>query len=221
MVPSPTEFASELAPTYAPALDIVGVAEGGIPVDLFHNLAYVDHPGSSWTWVFPALLVGLTRGFDLHDIDKYLTPEGIAAVNADQARCVDGFTGLTTEQMLKPKYEDVEKVPVFVRMLDHLIMSQTGTPRGPLFIGNGLSDSIGDGVMVAKDIQELAYTYCQRGVPVEFHVYNGLIHTQAGPPFLDQAQAFLTDRFESLPFQNGCIDIGPGNSIAPVPVPAS
>ena len=69
-----TEFASELARTYAPDLDIVGVAEGGIPVDLFHNLAYVDRPGSSWTWVIGALMVGLTRGFDLHDFDKYLTP---------------------------------------------------------------------------------------------------------------------------------------------------
>jgi hypothetical protein len=216
-----TEFASEQAPTYAPDLDIVGVAEGGIPVDLFHNLAYVDHPGSSWTWVFPALMVGLARGFDLHELDKYLTPKGIAAVTVDQTRCVDGFTGLMTAQMLKPQYLDVEKVPIFVRILDRLIMSRTGTPRAPLFIGNGLSDSIGDGVMVTKDVQELAYTYCQRGVPVEFHIYNGLIHTQAGPPFFEQAQAFLTERFESLPFQDGCPDIGPGNSIAPVPVPAS
>ncbi len=40
-----TEFASELAHTYAPDLDIVGVAEGGIPVDPFHNLTYVDRPG--------------------------------------------------------------------------------------------------------------------------------------------------------------------------------
>ena len=52
-----TEFASELAPTYAPRLDIVGVAEGGLPVDLFHELTYIDHrahlgPGRSpriWT----------------------------------------------------------------------------------------------------------------------------------------------------------------------------
>ena len=42
-----TEFASELAPIYGPHLDIVDVAEGGIPVDLFHELAYIDNPGSS------------------------------------------------------------------------------------------------------------------------------------------------------------------------------
>jgi hypothetical protein len=90
-----------------------------------------------------------------------------------------------------------------------------------LFIGNGLSDSIGDGVTVTQDVQELAYTYCHRGVPVEFHIYNGQDHDQAGTPFFAEAQAFLTQRFENLPFQNGCTDIGPGNSIAPVPIPAS
>jgi Secretory lipase len=216
-----TEFASELARTYAPDLDIVGVAEGGIPVDLFHNLAYIDHPSSGWTGNIPAWLDGLARGFGISDLRQYLTPQGIAAVNADQARCIGDFTGLTTEQMFKPQYQDIEKVPVLVRVLDHLIMSRTGTPRAPLFIGVGRSDSIGDTVIVTKDVQELAYTYCHRGIPVEFHVYNGLSHGRAGLPFLEQAQAFLTQRFEHLPFQNGCGDIGPGNSIASVPVPAS
>jgi len=216
-----TEFASELAPAYAPDLDIVGVAEGGVPVDPFHNLAYVDHPGSSWTWVIPAVFEGLVRGFDIRDPDKYLTARGISVVDADKSQCAAGFTGLTTDEMFKPQYQNPEKVPVLASIINHLIMSRTGTPHAPLFIGNGLSDSIGDGVMVTKDVQELAYTYCHRGVPVEFHIYNGLSHTQASPPFMEQAKAFLTQRFEDLPFRNGCSDIGPGDSIAPVPVPAS
>jgi len=216
-----TEFASELAQGYAPHLDIVGVAEGGLPVDPLHNLAYVDHPGSAWTWVIPVHLEGAARAFHLRDLNQYLTQAGIAAIGANQTRCVGHFTGLTTAQLFKPQYQDIEKVAVFARIFDHLIMSRTGTPRAPLFIGNGLSDSIGDGVMVTKDVQDLAYTYCQRGVPVELHIYNGLDHQQAGLPFLDQAQVFLTQRFAHLPVQNGCADIGPGNSIAPVPVPAA
>lgn len=216
-----TEFASELARTYAPGLDIVGAAEGGVPVDPFHSLAYIDHPDSGWTGNIPAWLDGLARGFGIPDLRQYLTPAGIAAVNADQVRCIGDFTGLTTEQMFKPQYQDIEKVPVLVRLLDHLIMSRTGTPRAPLFIGVGRSDSIGDTVIVTKDVQELAYTYCHRGVPVEFHIYSGLSHGRAGLPFLEQAQVFLTQRFEHLPVQNGCRDIAPGNSIAPVPVPAS
>ena len=57
-----TEFASELAPTYAPGLDIVGTAEGGVPVDFFHNLTYIN--GSpAWSGVIPAVLVSLSRAF--------------------------------------------------------------------------------------------------------------------------------------------------------------
>lgn len=208
-----TEFASELMHAYAPDLDVVGVAEGGLPVDLFHNIAYVNNPSSHWNWVISAMMVGLARGFDIHDIDKYLTPRGIAVVNADKTRCAGAFTGLTINQIFKPQYRDFTKVPLFVGILDHLIMSQSGTPRAPLFIENGLSDSVGDGVMVTKDVQELAYTYCHRGVSVEFHVLNGLTHTQAGLPFLDRGKAFLTQRFDGLPFHNDCSDISPGDSI--------
>ncbi len=213
-----TEFASELAQGYAPHLDIVGVAEGGLPVDPLHELAYVDHPGSPWTWVIPVHLEGAARAFHLQDLNEYLTQAGIAAVAANQAQCVGHFAGLTTAQLLKPQYQDLEKVGVFARIFDHLIMSRTGTPRAPLFIANGLSDPTGDGVMVTRDVQELAYTYCQRRVPVELQIYNGLDHQQAALPFLDQAQVFLTQRFAHQPAPNGCGEIGPGNSIAPVPV---
>ena len=217
----PTEFASELAPTYAPHLDIVGVAEGGIPVDLFHNLAYVDHPASSWNWVIPVHLVGLARGFGLKHLASYLTAKGSAVVRSDETRCVGGFDGLTTAQLFKPQYRDIEKDPVLARMIDHVIMGRTGTPRGPLFMGVGLSGPTGDGVIVTKDVQGLAHTYCERKVPVELHIYTGLDHRQAAAPFLSEAQSFLAQRFENLPFHNACAGIGPGNSIAPVPVPPS
>ena len=61
-------------------------------------------------------------------------------------------------------------------MIDRVIMGRTGTPRGPLFMGVGLSGPFGDGVIVTKDVQEIAHTYCQRNVPVELHIYTGLDH---------------------------------------------
>jgi len=98
-------------------------------------------------------------------------------------------------------------------------MSDTGTPKGPLLLGVGNADGTGDGVMVAKDVQALAYTYCRRGVSVQFGQYNGDDHTEAAIPFEQAAFTFLTERLAGLPTQNGCSSIGPGNSLAPVPVP--
>jgi hypothetical protein len=52
------DWASELAPSYAPELDLVGVAEGGIPVDYAHNLSYING-SADWSGVLPATLVAL------------------------------------------------------------------------------------------------------------------------------------------------------------------
>ena len=216
-----TEFASELAPTYAPHLDIVGVAEGGIPVDLFHELSYINHSSSPWTGQIPSYLDGLARAFAVRDLYRFYTPDGIKVATTDQTQCAGTFRGLTTDHIFKPRYRDVEKLPVIVRIFDQSIMSRSGTPRGPLFIANGLSDRTGDGVTVTKDVQQLAYIYCHRGVPLELHIYKGLNHSAAGTPFFNQAQAFLSRRFKNLPFHNACADIAPGSSIAPLPAPAS
>jgi hypothetical protein len=54
------DWAAELAPRYAPALNVIGVAMGGIPVDLAHNMRYVNG-SKGWSGVLPAVLVSLTR----------------------------------------------------------------------------------------------------------------------------------------------------------------
>ncbi|MFZ0041439.1 MAG: lipase family protein [Solirubrobacteraceae bacterium] len=217
-----TEFASELAPTYSPELDIVGVAEGGVPVDFFHNLSYIN--GSpDWSGVIPAVLVSLSRAFGV-SFEPYLSPYGVQVTNQVKDECINDFVGnypgLTIQKLVKPQYANPDLIPDFVRIGDELIMSRTGTPKGPLFIGVGNADGTGDGVMVAKDVQELAYTYCRRGVSVQFNEYNGDDHDNAAIPFETGALQFLSDRLSGQAVSNGCSSIGPGNSLAPLAVPA-
>jgi hypothetical protein len=100
-------------------------------------------------------------------------------------------------------------------------MSRTGTPKEPLFMGVGNADGTGDGVMVAKDVEALAHTYCRRGVSVQFSVYSGDDHTQAAIPFEENAFKFLTERLNGASVPNGCSSVGHGNSLAPVPIPAA
>ena len=216
-----TEFASELAPTYSPKLHIVGVAEGGIPVDLFHNTTYVN--GSpSWSATIPATLVSLSRAFHV-SLRPYLSAYGVNVSNQVRRECITDFLGkypgLTYQKLLKPKDHNIFKIPSFVRFTNHLIMSRSGTPKGPLFIGVGDSDGTGDGVMVTKDDEALAHTYCKRGVSVEFNLYQGSDHTGAAVKFEQAAPAFLAARLSGRPVPNGCSSIGRGNSLAPVPVP--
>jgi hypothetical protein len=218
-----TDFAAELAPSYAPKLDIVGTAEGGVPADFFHNLAYING-SQSWSGVIPAVLVALGRAFGV-SFNQYLSPYGVQVTNQVKGECINsflgGYPGLTYQKLLKPQYSDIYKIAPMVKITDHLIMSRTGTPKGPLFMGVGDADGTGDGVMVTKDDEGLAHTYCQRGVSVEFNVYSGDDHDSAAVPFEVGALNFLTDRLNGMAVKNGCSSIGVGNSLAPLAVPAS
>ncbi len=217
-----TEFASELAPAYAPGVNIAGVAEGGIPVDFAHNLSYVNG-SSDWSGVIPAVLVGVGRGFGIN-LKPYLSPDGEQITRTVSSQCINNFLGdypgLTIQKLLQPRYQSFLAIPVFARTIDRLIMSRTGTPKGPLFIGVGNQDGTGDGVMVAADDEALAHTYCQRGVSVQFNIYSGQNHDNAAVPFEVGALGFLSARLSGAPVPNGCTSIAAGNSLAPVPVPA-
>jgi hypothetical protein len=218
-----TDFAAELAPSYAPSLNLVGTAEGGLPVDFFHNLAYIN--GSpDWSGVIPAVLVSLSRAFGV-SFQQYLSPYGQQLTNKVSDQCINDFVGsypgLTYQKLLVPQYQDIYKIPPVVRIGDQLIMGRTGTPKGPMFMGVGNADGTGDGVMVTQDDQALAHTYCQRGVSVQFNVYNGDDHTQAAVPFEAGALSFLGQRLNGQPVANGCSTVQTGNSLDPLPVPGN
>ncbi len=219
-----TEWASELAPKYAPELNIIGAASGGVPVNFAHNLTYING-GTSWSGVIPAVLLSLGHAFGVN-VDHYLSGYGkqIAAQVAGQ--CIASFAaaypGLTYQQLVKVQYQNVFQIPVLVRILNKLIMGTTpGHPAEPLLLGVGNADGTGDGIMIAGDVQELAYEYCQQGVPVTFDTYSGLPHTEAAVPFETHALTFLENLFLGLPAPNGCSSISPGNSLAPLPKPGT
>jgi hypothetical protein len=215
-----TEFASELQQSYAPGLDLVGVAEGGVPVDFAHNLNYINGT-SGWSGVIPAVLVALGRAFHIN-ISAYASAYGKRIAGQVGRECINSFygkyPGLTIQKLLKPQYGNFLGIPLIAALTNHLTMSTAGTPKGPLFIGVGNSDGTGDTVMVAGDVEALAHTYCGRGVSVDFQEYKGQDHTGAALQFEPAALTFITQRLNGVPAPNNCASIGQGNSLAPLPV---
>jgi Secretory lipase len=219
-----TEWASELAPSYAPELHIIGAAAGGVPVDFAHNLTYISGD-DDWSGVIPAVLVSLGRAFGVN-ITPYLSSYGEQLTSQVSGECIASFAGsypgLTIQQLLQPQYSNPFNVPVLVSILNHLIMGTSGgTPDEPLLFGVGDSDGTGDGIMIDGDVEALAHEYCQRGLPVTFTVYPGLPHSDAAVPFEAQALTFLEGQFNGAPAPNGCASIGQGNSLAPLPQPST
>jgi hypothetical protein len=217
------DWASELAPSYAKELNLVGVAEAGIPVDFAHNLTYVN--GSQvWSGILPAVLVALSRAYGLK-LDTYLSAYGKTLTRRVDDQCIGDFSGTTPggriQQLLKPAYQDFLKQPVFVDIINKLIMGTVpGHPKGPLLmqVGNDPANAQGQGddIMVTKDVEALAHEYCGQGVPLQYTVLSNSTHEQAALQFEPQATAFLTERFAGAPFSDNCSSVGVGNDISPI-----
>ncbi|HET9072979.1 MAG TPA: lipase family protein [Solirubrobacteraceae bacterium] len=213
-----TDWAAELAPTYAPTLDFVGAAYGGIAVDLAHNLTYVNG-SQEWSGSVPAALLGIARSLHI-DLARYLNAYGRKIMREVGTSCLESdlghFPGLTYQQLLKRRYTNIDQIPVFVHAIDSLIMGTAGTPEEPLYMGVGNADGTGDDVMIAADDYALAHTYCNRGVPVQFTTYKGQNHGNAGIAFLPSAEQWVIGRLNGNPAVNGCAQIPPGDSLAPL-----
>jgi hypothetical protein len=227
-----TEWAAQLAPSYAPEINsnIVGAAMGGVLVDPAHNLKYIEG-SSTWASVIPMSLDGLSRAFHLN-LMPYLSAYGQELLNDDQAASITdekSVPGLTWAQMAKPQYPTPETIPVFVKTANKLIMGREGTPTVPLLIGQGNGGEElegtpgdkpgigpGDGVMIAGDVRSLAREYCERGVDVQYSEYQHLGHIEGAAPWLTETAAWLAGRFAGLPAPQDCPAIAAGNSLAPI-----
>ena len=228
-----TEWAAELAPSYAPDVDgrIVGSALGGVLVDPAHNLHYVDGT-PVWAGVLPMAIVGVARAFAI-DLTPYLSARGAEVYAAVQKASITNvlgqYPGLTWAQMAKPQYAQPESVPEYVHAANQLIMGTAGTPSAPLFVGQGANGELegtpgdrpgigkGDGVMIAGDVRTLARQYCAAGVRVQYRQYDALSHVTSAAPWLGEAVPWLQARFSGVTAPQNCASIAPGNPLDPIP----
>lgn len=226
-----TEWAAELAPTYAPTINskLVGATMGGVLVDPAHNLHYVD--GSlSWAGVMPMAIIGVSRAFHIN-LMPYLSEYGKQVyAKLEKASIVNvlaQYPGLTWTQLAKPEYPTPESIPVYVKTVNQLIMGTRGTPTTPLQISQGALGELegtagnkpgigeGDGVMIAGDVRTLARGYCNKGVKVQYSQHL-LGHIGTAVPWIAEAMTWMNNRFLGLPAPQNCSSIAPGNSLAPI-----
>ncbi|WP_320670519.1 lipase family protein [Patulibacter defluvii] len=227
-----SEWAAELAPTYAPDVNrrLAGAAIGGVFVNPARNLRYVD--GSlGWAGVIPMAIIGIARSFQV-DLAPYLSDEGRRLYeklkDASIVNVLAQYPGLSWKTLAKPEYANPESVPVFVEVVNKLIMGTGGTPTIPLFIGQAANGGLegtpggkpgigaGDGVMVAGDVRSLARRYCEKGLPIEYQQYDSLSHLSAMPLWWKEASRWMADRLEGKRPPDTCSTIEPGNPLDPV-----
>lgn len=228
-----TEWAAELAPTYAPDLNknLIGAAYGGVLVHPARNLPYVEGT-TFWAGVAPMALIGVARSYGI-DLSPYLNARGVELVaklqKASIINVLGQYSGLKFADFVKPQYANPSSIPEFVTAANKVIMGK-GTPKIPQFVGQGTGGELegtpgdkpgigkGDGVMIAGDVRTLLRGYCSKGVKVQYNEYGGS-HITSALEWLPQAIGWIDDRFGLLgPYTipNNCSSIKVGNSLAPL-----
>ena len=141
-----SEWAAELAPTYAPDVNarLIGAAIGGVLVHPAHNLHYVENT-YIWAGVMPMALIGIARAFEV-DFTPYLTPRGLDLYRTMQNSSIVHVLGQRPYWRLKwtdvviPEYPTPESLPLFVaagqqthhghgRHADHSAVHRPGRQR--------------------------------------------------------------------------------------------
>jgi hypothetical protein len=230
-----TEWAAELAPTYAPDVNerMIGAAMGGVLVDPAHNLHYVEGT-AFWAGVMAMALVGIMRAFEIEtDLAPYLSPNGARIFHAMQTASIINvlghYPGLKWGDLVSAEYPTPEHLPLYVDCANKLIMGTGGTPTIPLFIGQGANGELegtpgdkegigaGDGVMIAGDVRTLARGYCAQSTKVHYEQYDALSHVWSIPIWLPNSIAWIKDRFAGLPAPQNCSSIAEGNPLDPIP----
>ena len=207
------DWASEIAPDYAPRVNLVGVAMGGIAANYLDMFGYIN--GSpEYSIAIPAMLLGLARAYDV-DLHNYLTSFGAQVVGSLENGCMASAFGTQTVTMQQILGSDLASSSntALHDMVAAQTMGNAGIPREPLFMGEGNSDGTGDGAMVAADAVALAQKYCSEGVPVLFQDYPGAAHQEAAAAFEPQTGPFLQARFAGVPFVNDCAAVGALGSV--------
>lgn len=196
-----TAWAAELAPTYAPELNIIGAAEGGLPVNPIHVAKKTD--GTFWAGAYLGALVGMSRAYPEIDIADYATPTGLTAIKDIGTRCLTGTPNLLTAYAYK-KGSQFLKDPNFLDLPEIQALNAENTmgqfvPKTPLYI----FESVGDQLMPIADVDNLAKFYCDGGATVQYKRLPAAEHV-IGAVSLSGGMTYLMDRFAGKAAPSTC-----------------
>ncbi|MBL1079933.1 lipase [Nocardia sp. 2] len=200
----PTEFAAEQAAEYAPELNIVAAAAGGVPVNSWNEMPYIIK-SPIFANAVSLMVLGLAHAENV-DLTPYLSPEGIRMMNtvADFCQTYGGLPNPTTlSALLLPQYQDYTQIPLFQKLFDDMVMGGS-IPRMPLLLGVGNTDGYGDDLAISGDVRALASKYCRGGDRVQYSEYPGFGHIPGMAPFGIEAVNFMNTAFAGAPTPTNC-----------------
>ncbi|MET8775849.1 lipase family protein [Nocardia sp. NPDC004654] len=199
----PTGHAAELHKTYAPELNIVAAAQGGVGADLGATLNMANNQATSGL-VFAAVM-GLAREYPdfAAFLDRNIDPLGRALMALKAPLCVQYqsalFPFLNMKGLLRTQGDPLHD-PVVQAMLEDTKLGKT-VPDMPMFLWHSAWDEI----LPLGSTDQLVNTYCQNpDARVQYtrdHASEHILAEVTGGP---AALLWLRDRLNGVPAASGC-----------------
>ncbi|MEU6065039.1 lipase family protein [Streptomyces sp. NPDC047082] len=210
-------WAAQLAKSYAPELQVIGAAAGGVPGDL--KVVAKSLNGGAFAGFLVDSMIGLAASHPAMPFDEVLDDEGRAAVKKAKSHCLAGtianFAGakiesystdkLTLEQIYALKGTDGK---TWGQVLDE---QRLGMGIGPK--GSGATYEVGFPVLQYRGLAEEVIptstqdatrkTYCQAKVTTQWKTYPGE-HLSTDQLATDDTVKWLGDRFAGRPASDNC-----------------
>ncbi len=216
-------WAASLAPSYAPKLDIIGVAAGGNFPDLDYTMARFD--GSLWYGTEIGVMESFSRAFPRFNLARLLNPAG-QALAAKDGQDASGCAGSTLNEPLAnasqyttfPTSQALAADPLVKSVLDEISLRYRPKPKAPLFLYNATSDELA----FIGPVDALVARYCSAGVSVDFERDpTGLDHIGGIVHYWPAALAYLKSRFDGGKPPSTCGMPNNSTPIGPLPLGAA
>jgi len=200
-----SSWASELAPSYAPELKIVGVSEGGVPPNINHIADKID--GGAFSSIELAATVGLSRAYP--ELQTLLNEQGRQMAADIGTKCIEEYSSPYAFKTMDA-YTTVPNARSLPWVQDILTLNRLGsrTPTAPLFVFHALNDEI----IPVADANALVAGYCSRGVTVAYYQDPASEHISLAFSGAPAAISYLASRFAGAPAPNTC-------AVPPIAVP--
>ncbi|WP_458687495.1 lipase family protein [Nocardia tengchongensis] len=199
-----TAWAAALAPTYAPELEFVGAATGGVPMNLekmVSGLGWQPHPAFGLAM---AAAIGLEREYpDRLPISAQMNGAGLAARNAMANGCTNEIMAIGAGHSAREFAASTSLIddPTVLSVLrENSLELFDGVPNMPIFEWHSASDPL----IPVDAIVNTDNRYCAAGVRVDADVNPSPEHLSAAVLGLPSALEWIDARMRGVPAPTTC-----------------
>ncbi|MQA96525.1 MAG: lipase [Streptosporangiales bacterium] len=188
-------WAAQVAPDYAPDLDVKAVASGGTPVDLRH-IAAENEGGENFGLVLAAG-IGMDAGYPELDLESFLNDAGRAGIEELRNGC--DFSPYAGKTLADYTTSDPLETEEWRTILDAQNVGGM-EPRVPVL----LYHSTGDEIIPYEDARELRAAWCDAGVNVTFRTFLLLEHATTAAVASPYVTTWMRNRLDGRSTPGNC-----------------